>query len=93
VLAAQAAYRHNDELLEALDTRLSGLDETEIGERLDRDGVNEVSHEKPPHWSAQLLHAFKNPFIIVLLVLVGVQLATDPEDLAGPLIIMVMVGI
>jgi Mg2+-importing ATPase len=93
VLAAQMAYRRNDELLDALDTTLGGLDEEQIGERLDRDGVNEVSHEKPPHWSRQLLHAFKNPFIIVLLVLAGVQLATDPQDLTGPLIIAVMVAI
>ncbi|WP_329741713.1 magnesium-translocating P-type ATPase [Dyella sp. A6] len=93
VLATQLAYRRNDELLDTLGTSLGGLDETQIGERLDRDGVNEVSHEKPPHWSLQLFRAFKNPFIVVLLVLAGVQLATDPEDLTGPLIIAVMVAI
>lgn len=93
VLAAQLAYRRNDELLDALDATLGGLDEEQIGERLDRDGANEVSHEKPPHWSLQLLHAFKNPFIVVLLLLAVVQLATDRGDLTGPLIIAVMVGI
>ena len=93
VLAAQMAYRRNDELLDALDATLGGLDEEQIGERLDRDGANEVSHEKPPHWSVQLLHAFKNPFIVVLLLLAVVQLATDRGDLTGPLIIAVMVGI
>ncbi|MDO1530013.1 magnesium-translocating P-type ATPase [Fulvimonas sp. R45] len=93
VAAAREAWRRNEELLEALDTSPGGLDEERIAGRLDRDGVNEVSHEKPPHWSLQLLHAFKNPFIIVLLVLAGVQLATDPDDLAGPTIIAVMVFI
>ncbi len=93
ITVALEAFRHNEALLAALDTSLSGLNEEQIAERLDRDGVNEVSHEKPPHWALQLLHAFKNPFIVVLLVLAGVQLATDPTNLTGPTIISVMVGI
>ncbi|MDR6937820.1 magnesium-translocating P-type ATPase [Luteibacter sp. 3190] len=92
-IASADAYRPADELLRALDTRPDGLDEAAIAERLDRDGINEVGHEKPPHWSIQLLHAFRNPFIIVLLVLAVVQLVTDPDDLTGPTIIAVMVGI
>ncbi|HEV2680477.1 MAG TPA: magnesium-translocating P-type ATPase, partial [Rhodanobacter sp.] len=90
---AQEAFRANDELLAALDTTSAGLDEEQIETRLHRDGVNEVSHEKPPHWTLQLLHAFKNPFIVVLLVLAGVQLATDHTNLTGPTIISVMVCI
>ena len=91
--ASADAYRPADELLRSLDSRIDGLDETAIAERLDRDGINEVGHEKPPHWSIQLLHAFRNPFIIVLLVLAVVQLVTAPDDLTGPVIIAVMVGI
>ncbi|HXE76826.1 MAG TPA: magnesium-translocating P-type ATPase [Rhodanobacter sp.] len=90
---AQEAFRANGELLEALETTPAGLDEEQIETRLHRDGPNEVSHEKPPHWSLQLLRAFKNPFIIVLLVLAGVELATDAGDLTGPIIIAVMVAI
>ncbi|HEY9131992.1 MAG TPA: cation-transporting P-type ATPase, partial [Dyella sp.] len=90
---ALEAFRHNESLLAALDTSVAGLNEEQIAERLDRDGINEVSHEKPPHWALQLLHAFKNPFIVVLLVLAGVQLATDPTTLTGPTIISVMVSI
>jgi len=93
VAVAQEAFRHNEALYAALDTSAAGLNEEQIAERLDRDGLNEVSHEKPPHWSAQLLRAFKNPFIIVLLVLAVVQLATDASDITGPIIIAVMVGI
>jgi Mg2+-importing ATPase len=91
--ASADAYRPADELLRSLDARIDGLDEAAIAERLDRDGINEVGHEKPPHWSIQLLHAFRNPFIIVLLVLAVVQLVTDSDDLTGPVIIAVMVGI
>ena len=93
VAVALEAFRHNEALFAALDTSAAGLDAEQIAERLDRDGANEVSHEKPPHWSRQLLRAFKNPFIIVLLVLAVVQLFTDGDDLTGPIIIAVMVGI
>ncbi|MFC4765636.1 magnesium-translocating P-type ATPase [Dyella koreensis] len=93
VAVAMEAFRHNEALFAALDTSAAGLNEEQIAERLDRDGLNEVSHEKAPHWSRQLLRAFKNPFIIVLLVLAAVQLFTDGEDLTGPIIIAVMVSI
>ena len=93
VLAAQEAFRDNEALLAALETSAHGLDEERITERLHRDGANEVSHEKPPHWSLQLLRAFKNPFIVVLLVLAGVQLFADDSDLTGPIIIAAMVVI
>jgi len=93
VRAAQYALQAADELLAELDARDDGLDAGQIESRLRRDGRNEVSHEKSPHWSRQLLRAFKNPFIVVLLILAGVQLATDSGDLAGPIIIAVMVAI
>ncbi|MGN6312276.1 MAG: magnesium-translocating P-type ATPase, partial [Rhodanobacteraceae bacterium] len=89
---AEQAWRANTELLQELDTSLAGLDEEQIEARLDRDGINEAVHERPPHWSLQLLRTFKNPFIIVLLVLAAVQLATS-DDITGPIIIAVMVGI
>ncbi|TAL88098.1 MAG: magnesium-translocating P-type ATPase [Rhodanobacter sp.] len=92
-VVAQEAFRANDELLAALETTLAGLAEEQIEARLHRDGPNEVSHEKPPHWSRQLLRAFKNPFIVVLLVLAVVEVFATPDDLSGPIIIAVMVTI
>ncbi|MGH8153529.1 MAG: cation-transporting P-type ATPase, partial [Rhodanobacteraceae bacterium] len=91
-VVADSAWTDDAALLASLETTPAGLDEEQIEERLDRDGVNEASHEKPTHWLVQLAHTFKNPFIIVLLVLAVVQLFTS-DDLTGPLIIAVMVGI
>jgi len=87
------AFRDTESLLRLLETGAHGLDEEQISDRLHRDGLNEVSREKPSHWTLQLLRAFKNPFIVVLLVLAGVQLFSDGGDLTGPIIIAVMVGI
>src|SRR6201989_3525310 len=93
VSVATEAFQQNEALLTALGSSIAGLDEDEIGERLDRDGPNEVSHEKPPHAALQLLHAFRNPFIVVLLVLAIVQFLTDRTNLTGPAIIAAMVSI
>ena len=90
--ALSYAFTAADALLAQLDTRTDGLDEAAIVARLERDGPNTVSHERPPHWSRQLLHACKNPFIIVLLLLAVVQLFTE-EDLTGPIIVGAMVSI
>jgi len=90
---AQEAFRERAALLASLDTSPAGLDEEQIADRLDRDGNNEVSHEKPPHWARQLWRAFKNPFIIVLVILAIVQVVLTPDDLSGPIIIGVMIGI
>jgi Mg2+-importing ATPase len=88
--AASAAWLDEREILARYDTSHAGLGEEEIKDRLDRDGPNEASHEKPPRWWRQLAHTFWNPFIIVLLVLAAVQLVTS-DDLTGPTIIAVMV--
>ncbi len=44
---------------------------------LERDGLNEVTHDKPPHALIQLLMAFNNPFIYVLAILAGISFFTD----------------
>ncbi len=56
---------------------LSGLTESQVSERLTRHGFNEVAHDKPPHALIQLLLAFKNPFVLVLLFLACVSGVTD----------------
>ncbi len=91
-LAADAAWTDEAALLASLETTPAGLDEEQIEDRLDRDGVNQATHERPPHWALQFARTFWNPFIIVLLVLAAVQLMTS-DDPTGPIIIAVMVGI
>ncbi len=93
VAASRYAAMDTHALLATLHSSPAGLGAREIEARLERDGANEVAHERPPHWSRQLLRAFRNPFIVVLVVLAGVQLATDASDVVGPLIVAVMVAI
>lgn len=66
-----------DKTLAHYQTNLSGLTQTEAKSRLERYGKNEVAREKVPSVWIQLLMAFNNPFIFVLLILAGVSFFTD----------------
>jgi Mg2+-importing ATPase len=73
------------EFLILLESRDSGLNEEEVEKKGAKFGPNEVSHEKAPAWYIQLLSAFANPFIVVLLVLATISFIMDvllaaPED-------------
>ncbi len=89
-----------DGTLSNLQTSLSGLTEHDVKERLANFGRNDVVHDKAPSAFLQLLLAFKNPFIFVLLALAGVSFFTDyliplrhgeETSLSGLFIIVVMV--
>ncbi|MFK0293869.1 magnesium-translocating P-type ATPase [Streptomyces sp. NPDC090442] len=51
----------------------AGLTHREAAARLERDGANAIAQERPPRWYVQLAKAFRNPFILVLVVLVAVM--------------------
>jgi len=57
------------ETLDALRTTLQGLSVTEADQRLDEYGANELSHLKRLGFWADMLHRFKSPLVIQLLVI------------------------
>ncbi|VTN09001.1 Magnesium-transporting ATPase, P-type 1 [Raoultella terrigena] len=75
--AAQEAKNGIAETLVNLNTTREGLQEAHASTRLERDGLNEVAHDKPPHALIQLLIAFNNPFIYVLGILASISFFTD----------------
>ncbi len=93
--------RHSlEKTLSNLQTSMSGLTEQDVKERLASFGSNDVVHDKAPSAWLQLLLAFKNPFIFVLLALASVSFFTDyllplrhgeETSLSGIIIILVMV--
>ncbi|MGP9434495.1 magnesium-translocating P-type ATPase [Ewingella sp. AOP8-B2-18] len=54
-----------------------GLLHANAASRLEKDGYNEVAHDKPPHALVQLIKAFNNPFIYILLALASISFFTD----------------
>ena len=89
-----------DQTLSKLNANLNGLTEEDAKERLELYGINEVAHEKAPPALIQLLAAFNNPFIFVLMILAAISFVTDywlplqrgeETDLVGVGIIVTMV--
>lgn len=73
----EAARADKLQIYPLLDTKDSGLHLNQIPEKQHRYGLNEIVHEKAPAWYLQLLQAFINPFIGILIVIALVSLITD----------------
>ncbi|HEU4988856.1 MAG TPA: magnesium-translocating P-type ATPase [Gemmatimonadaceae bacterium] len=84
------AYLDADAALAALDTSRAGITDAEAAERLERVGPNEVAHEKPPTWYAELARAFANPFNVLLTTLAAVSGATGDREGAAVIGVMVV---
>ncbi|QOT00270.1 magnesium-translocating P-type ATPase [Brevibacterium sp. JNUCC-42] len=87
----EASTMHIDTLMQSLSTTMNGLSESEVNERLNQYGKNQIAHEKQPAWYIQLLSCFKNPFILILLGLDIFSYFSD--DLEAAIIISTMVSI
>src|ERR1700677_1304788 len=72
-----AARADRNDIFVLLDTQETGLTEAQVGEKQEKFGPNEVAHKKAPAWYIQLLQAFLNPFIGILIVIAIVSLITD----------------
>src|SRR5579864_7206768 len=83
------AFCGPDEVLQRLETRMSGLTEGEVQTRLKSYGLNEVAREKHLTPLNRLYHVVKNPLVVLLSILALISLATG--DLRSAIVILVMV--
>lgn len=79
----------NENAYEELQSSSQGLSQEEAEIRLEKHGKNQVAREKSQSWYAMLLSNFKNPFIIVLIILGSVSYLTD--DIPGTIIVSIMI--
>lgn len=100
VKALDEAQNSLEIILAKFQSSLSGLTQENAQARIETYGKNEVAREKVPSAFMQLLMAFNNPFIFVLLVLAIVSFVTDywlplqkgeETDVTGIFIILIMV--
>ncbi|KAA8563136.1 Magnesium-transporting ATPase, P-type 1 [Pseudomonas extremaustralis] len=75
--AAREAHNGLSVTLANVRATQDGLTELDAAARLQREGYNEVAHDKPPHAIVQFLQALNNPFIYVLLTLGAISFFTD----------------
>ncbi|MEC5342611.1 magnesium-translocating P-type ATPase [Brenneria populi] len=99
---AREAKNSLTQTLTNMNTNLHGLTNDDVADRQQTYGENRVAHEKSPHALIQLLSAFNNPFIYVLIALAAISFVTDywlpkqqgeETDLTGIIIILVMVSL
>jgi Mg2+-importing ATPase len=77
---AECAYLDADAVLALLESDRNGLTDIEVQARRERYGRNEVAHEKPPTWYAELGRAFANPFNFLLTTLAIVSGVTGDNE-------------
>ncbi|HAT4915977.1 TPA: magnesium-translocating P-type ATPase [Serratia marcescens] len=97
---AEEATNSIAQTLANLKCNRNGLTQDDADERLEQFGANQVAHDKAPHALIQLIKAFNNPFIFVLMVLAAISFFTDywlprqsgeETELTGVIIILIMV--
>ena len=89
-----------NEVYTQLTTTQYGLSDSEVIEKYEKYGKNEIAHDKAPKWYVQLLQTFLNPFVFVLIALAVISVVTDvvyveagEESWIGIIIIVTMVMI
>jgi Mg2+-importing ATPase len=80
-------------VLQQLGTRKDGLSESEARERFKQYGSNEVAKEKRKSVVIRLLSNFKNPLVILLLVLGFISYLTGDMRATIMIFIMVLLGV
>lgn len=89
-LLQEIAQKGCVEALEQLASSYDGLSEEEAGQRLEQHGPNELATEKRQGWTTHLMHAFRNPLVILLLILAGISFAT--KDMRAGIVMSGMVA-
>ncbi len=97
-LLIKASLAGAEEVLCSTNSSKQGLTEVEALERLESYGKNDTAHEKAPSWSSQLVQAFINPFVGILILLAAASFVTEyifappgEEDLTAVIIIGILV--
>ncbi len=78
-------------LLKEFYTNPEGLSDLESRYLKEKYGLNEIVREKRQHWIVRLFEIFKNPLIILLIILVLVSLVT--ADLRTTIVVSVMIAV
>ncbi len=73
----QAAQLSTTHLYDFLEAKPEGLTAEEVELRQEQYGQNDVRHDRPPTWYRQLLDAFINPFVGILVLIAVVSFIID----------------
>src|SRR5512137_312577 len=88
----KAAAADRDAALRLCESMATGLTEEEAQQRLERHGPNEIAAHRPDSWFIRLLHAVRNPLVILLAALAIISLATGDIRAATVMSLMIILG-
>jgi len=88
-----AARRSGEEVLQDLQTRLSGLTQAEAEARAEQVGPNEIAQEKTRGWPVRLLKIMRNPLVVLLAILSAISFATGDARAGTVMALMVALGV
>lgn len=89
----EIANKEQDEVLKSLGTSLQGLAHAEAHKRLNQCGLNEVTKEKKQNWLIRLLNTFRQPLVILLLVLGIISFYTRDTSATVVITLIVLVSV
>lgn len=73
----KSATLRTEDLFNSFSTSMLGLDEEDVEEKIKEFGLNRVQREKAPSWVKQLVSAFINPFIGILVIIAIISFIID----------------
>ena len=89
----RAARESSDGLLARLNSSAEGLSALQAELRLARVGPNQIAHEKPVSWLAQLLGTFRNPLVFLLAFLATLSLLSGDGEAAAIIVTMILFSV
>lgn len=87
------AHMPLSEIFAKLKTSENGLDSTEVEQRIEEYGLNEVVHDTSNTWQFLLLNNLKNPFVVLLSVLCIISFFLGELDAVVIIACMVVIGV
>ncbi|MBP6429882.1 MAG: magnesium-translocating P-type ATPase, partial [Bacteroidales bacterium] len=66
-----------EEIFDSFSTSITGLDEESVEKKRRKYGLNRIKREKAPSWVKQLVSAFINPFIGILILIAIISFIID----------------
>jgi Mg2+-importing ATPase len=89
----EAARKDEAALFGDLRTSLTGLTETEAGNRARTEGPNEIAQERRQGWPIRLLRIMRNPLVILLTILSAVSFSTGDARAGYMMALMVCLSV
>lgn len=82
-----------EEIYKEFQSTASGLEQKTARARLRKYGANVIAHERPPTWYSLLFSNFKNPFVVLMMLLGIVALFLKQYDSVDIIAFMIVISV